>query len=497
MKEHAMTSVHFQKPRRSAVLIGLLSLIGACNAPSVAVPEKPTVSDPYDQSKMDLAPKPSVTTQERPANPSSLPAMHVLPNTAPAGDSGGKLVEVRLDATNKVIDLAPNVKYAGWTFGNQIPAPSVRVRQGDRVRFVMTNRTDENIDGLNVSSPMMHSMDFHSAMVSPQDKYKSIAPGETLTFEFQANYPGVFMFHCGTPPIYEHIASGMYGVMIVEPRGGYPTKVDREYVLVQSEFYAKLDPQGRKIDGVPLYVFDSDAMLHKQPTHVVFNGRVNGYVEHPLVAKPGERVRLFVLNVGPNDTSSFHVVGTIFDRVWDDGIPYGGNEMRGKQTMLLGASNGVIVEFLLAEKGKYIIVDHEFTDVRLGAVGLIDATGGQTAAVAPPEPMHMHGDHAAVMPPAMDMKEQGHQLFAQRCAMCHAPPAGTPRIAPDLVGVTDRHPKEWLTRWLEDPAPVLVSDPVAQALLRQWNNVPMPDPGLDAAQIEAVIAHLGTLKAAP
>lgn len=489
-----MTSAHFQTHRRGAVLIGLLALIGACNVSPQSAPDKPTVSDPYDQSKMDLAPKPSVTTQDRPAAPASLPALHKLPDTAPAGDAAGKLVEVRLDATNKVIDLAPNVKYAGWTFGHEIPAPSVRVRQGDRVRFVMTNRTDENLDGLNVSSPMMHSMDFHSAMVSPQDKYKSIAPGETLTFEFQANYPGVFMFHCGTPPIYEHIASGMYGVMIVEPKDGYPTKVDREYVLVQSEFYAKLDPQGRKIDGVPLYVFDSDAMLRKQPTHVVFNGRVNGYVEHPLVAKPGERVRFFVLNVGPNDTSSFHVVGTIFDRVFYEGNL--GNEMRGMQTVLLGASNGTIVEFVLAEKAKYIIVDHEFTDVRLGAVGLIDATGGQPAA-RPPEPEHPHGEHTTAPTPVTPEQVQhaGKELFTQRCAFCHVTAAGVPRIAPDLRGVTGRRSKEWLTRWLEDPAPMLVSDPVAKDLLRQWNNVPMPDPGLDAKQIEAVIEYLGTLTA--
>src|SRR3546814_20798929 len=92
---------------------------------------------------------------------------------------------------------------------------------------------------------MMHSMDFHAAMVSPTDKYRSIAPGQTIHFEFTPNYPGVYMYHCGTPMVLEHIASGMYGVMVVEPRGGFPTKVDREYVIIQSEFYPKLDPDGR------------------------------------------------------------------------------------------------------------------------------------------------------------------------------------------------------------------------------------------------------------
>ena len=112
----------------------------------------------------------------------------------------------------------------------QVPGPVVRARVGDRVKFTMSNRTDEPVPGVRMTAaPMMHSMDFHSAMVSPQDKYRSIAPGQTISFEFTLNYPGVFMYHCGTPMVLEHIASGMYGMMIVEPRGGYPTKVDREY----------------------------------------------------------------------------------------------------------------------------------------------------------------------------------------------------------------------------------------------------------------------------
>ncbi len=138
------------------------------------------------------------------------------------------------------------------------------------------------------AAPMMHSMDFHSAMVSPQDKYRSIAPGQTISFEFTPNYPGVYMYHCGTPMVLEHIASGMYGMMIVEPRDGYPTKVDREYAVIQSEFYTKPDPQKRKVDGVPLYVLDGDRVRSKSPTYTVFNGRYNGFVDKPL---PGEARR--------------------------------------------------------------------------------------------------------------------------------------------------------------------------------------------------------------
>ena len=151
----------------------------------------------------------------------------------------------------------------------------------------MTNRSDEPVPGVQLTAaPMMHSMDFHAAMVSPQDKYRSIAPGQTIEFEFTLNYPGVFMYHCGTPMILEHIASGMYGAVVVEPRDGYPTKVDREYVVIQSEFYVKPDPGKRKVDGAPLYVLDSDRLRASQPTHTVFNGVHNGMVKKPLPRSP-------------------------------------------------------------------------------------------------------------------------------------------------------------------------------------------------------------------
>jgi nitrite reductase (NO-forming) len=174
--------------------------------------------------------------------------------------------EVRLDTTHKVIEIASGVKFSAWTFGDQVPGPAVRARVGDRIRFSMTNRSDEPVPGVRVTSaPMMHSMDFHSAMVAPDDKYRSIAPGQTIDFEFTPNYPGVFMYHCGTPMVLEHIAAGMYGMMIVEPREGYPTKVDREYAVVQSEFYTKRDPQRREVDGVPLYVLDTERVRSKAP----------------------------------------------------------------------------------------------------------------------------------------------------------------------------------------------------------------------------------------
>jgi nitrite reductase (NO-forming) len=168
--------------------------------------------------------------------------------------------------------------------------------------------------------------------------------------------------------ILEHIASGMYGAVVVEPATGYPTKVDREYIIVQSEFYTKPDPERRKTEGVPLHVLDGARLRASQPTYTLFNGVHNWMVKQPLAAKAGERVRLYVLNVGPSKTSSFHVVGTIFDRVWMEGNP--DNQFRGMQTVLLGSSNSAIVEFMIPEDGAYIMVDHHFANASQGAIGL-------------------------------------------------------------------------------------------------------------------------------
>jgi len=273
----------------------------------------------------------------------------------------GKVHKVRLDITHKEIEIADGVKVIAWTFGNTVPGPVVHVKEGDKVEFMMTNRTLETAQ---ISPPMPHSIDFHAAMVNPKDKYRTITPGQTLQFDWYANYPGAFMYHCGTPMILHHMLAGMYGMTIVDPKNGYGTKVDREYAIVQSEFYVQKMSDGH-------YEMDVEAGRQKKTSYVTFNGVAAQYVKNPLVAKAGERVRFYVLNIGPNDTSSFHVVGTLFDKAWLDGNP--NNLFRGLQTMLLGASNGAVVEFAIPEKGTYIMVDHEFADVEHGAVGLIKA----------------------------------------------------------------------------------------------------------------------------
>jgi nitrite reductase (NO-forming) len=328
-------------------------------------------------------------------------AVTFLPNIAEL-KPGNRTHNVRLDIVAQEIDIAPGVRYQAWTFGGSVPGPVVHVREGDRVNFVMRNRSHEQVSTSSPSRsdapflqqlaaanlqkpaplamPMHHSMDFHAATVAADDKWRMILPGQSIKFEWVANYPGVYMYHCGVPPVLQHVAMGQYGIVIVSPRDGFSTDDEavRRYAVVQSEFYLK--PGGAN----GLYELDYEAALRKQPSHVVFNGHVGALTEHPLLARVGERVRLYFHNVGPNDQSSAHVIGAIFDRVWYEGNPK--NEMHGMQTALIGSSNGAVLEFIVAEEGRYVLVDHEFADASKGAIGQIIAlskSGTMTSITAP------------------------------------------------------------------------------------------------------------------
>jgi nitrite reductase (NO-forming) len=467
----------------------VLRLLAACAVLLTGCDQGPrSPADPYDPGKMDLKPAPAKLGGERHqgafAEGAALSLGAELKPLDPAA-----VKTVRLDTMHKIVEIAPGVKFSAWTFGNQVPGPTVRARVGDRIRFSMTNRSDEPVPGVQVmAAPMMHSMDFHAAMVSPQDKYRSIAPGQTIEFEFTVNYPGVFMYHCGTPMILEHIASGMYGAVIVEPRAGYPTKVDREYVVVQSEFYAKLDPGKHTVDGTPRYVLDGDRLRAAQPTHTVFNGVHNGMVKQPLPAKPGERVRLHVLNVGPSKTSSFHVVGTIFDRVWLEGNP--DNQFRGMQTVLLGSSNAATVEFMIPEAGSYIMVDHHFANASQGAIGLI-STNVKT------ETKDLeHHNLAASAAPSEPETVQGKLNFESKCLACHSVGEGK-KLGPDLAGVTKRRTDAWLARWLKEPEKMLATDADAKALMKEHNDIPMPNQSLSDVEIKQYIKYFHWIDTQP
>jgi nitrite reductase (NO-forming) len=466
-----------------------LSLLISClGALALASCGQGTPPDKYDPAKMDLKPAAAKLSAERHkgafAEGASLSMGAELKPLDPS-----PVKTVRLDTTHKIIEIAPGVKFSAWTFGDQVPGPTVRARVGDRIRFSMTNRSDEPVPGVKlVAAPMMHSMDFHAAMVSPQDKYRSIAPGQTIEFEFTLNYPGIFMYHCGTPMILEHIASGMYGAVIVEPRGGYPTKADREYVVIQSEFYAKPDAQKRKVDGAPLYVLDTDRLRSSQPTHTVFNGVHNGMVRAPLATKAGERVRIHVLNVGPSKTSSFHIVGTIFDRVWMEGNP--DNQFRGMQTVLLGSSNSATVEFMIPEDGSYIMVDHHFANASQGAIGLISTSA------KPAEKELEHHNIPATATPTDPDAVAGKLAFESKCLACHSLGQGK-KLGPDLAGVTKHRKDDWLTRWLKSPEEMLKTDEHAKAMLKEYNNIPMPNQSLTDTEIRQFLKYFHWYDAQP
>jgi nitrite reductase (NO-forming) len=273
---------------------------------------------------------------------------------APASDA--RIREFVIPMTEDTIQIAKDVKYQGWTFGGTVPGPVLRVREGDLVRVTVVNKT-----------PMPHSIDFHAARIAPNLAYRMIMPKDSVKFEFTARDPGAYMVHCGTPPITLHLMQGMYFAIIVDPKEGWGTKADKEFVFVQSEFYAAED--GTTHTMVP----DVKSAMAKAASHVVFNGRAFQYKDTPLQVDVGDRVRFFVVNAGPNFRSDFHIVGAIFDRVLPDANPR--NALLGVQTYTVPAGGGAVFETVFAKdasgEGLYPFVTHSFADAEKGAVGII------------------------------------------------------------------------------------------------------------------------------
>ena len=281
--------------------------------------------------------------------------------TSPAFDasirpaSDARIREFVIPITHDTIEIAKGVKYEGWTFGGTVPGPVLRVKQGDLVRVKVTNET-----------PMPHSIDFHSARIPANVAYRMLMPGDSISFEFEANDPGAYMVHCGTPPVTMHIMQGMYFAIIVDPKEGWGTRADKEFVLVQSEFYTDEDSAGH-------HKPDWNAAMDKRASLVVFNGKAFQYKDSPIKVDEGDRVRFFVVNAGPTFRSDFHIVGAIFDRVYPDGNP--DNVMERVQTWTVPAGGGAVFETVFQKGqsgvGLYPFVTHSFADAEKGAVGII------------------------------------------------------------------------------------------------------------------------------
>ena len=282
---------------------------------------------------------------------------------APATDANTRTF--RIPISHDTVEIADGVRYEAWTIGGTVPGPVIRVRQGDHVKIVLVNQ-----------SPMPHSIDFHAARIPMSRAFVIVNPGDSLSFEFQPNDPGVYMVHCGTPPVLMHIMQGMYLPIIVDPVNGWPGRADKEFVIVQSEFYT-----GEVKSGMA--PMNWDAANEARASYVVFNGRANQYKTNPLKVNEGDHVRFFVMNAGPSLTSDFHIVGAIFDRVYVDGNL--DRPLQGVQTVAVPAGGGAVFETSfergLSGEGVYAFVTHAFADASKGAVGLIQVGNPQLASM--------------------------------------------------------------------------------------------------------------------
>jgi nitrite reductase (NO-forming) len=325
------------------------------------------------------------------------------------------------------------VEYTFWTFGGAVPGKFIRIREGDEVEFHLENHPD---------SRFPHNIDLH-AVTGPGGGAASsfAAPGQAAVFNFKALNPGLYVYHCATAPVGMHVANGMYGLILVEPEDGLPP-VDREFYVVQSEFYTTGHYGEPGHQG-----FSMAKAMAEQADYVVFNGAVGALTgERAMRARVGETVRLFVGNGGPNLASSFHVIGEIFDRVYPEG---GFSVNRHLQTTLIPAGGSAIVEFELDVPGRYILVDHSiFRAFNKGALAYLDVEGPPAVAVYSGKVAeHVYlpegGAVQVVQAPGQGERraqspaeriELGQAVYERNCAACHqANGAGLPGAFPPLA----------------------------------------------------------------
>jgi nitrite reductase (NO-forming) len=365
----------------SFVIVGLVLALAACGSTAGARPGGWTQGSPAPagaaaQPAAAVA-QPSHDAMAQPASPASPAVALDATTSAPVADPSapkytpidaaapailsGTVHDIDLPIIDKDITVAEGFVVHAWTFGGQVPGPTIRVHLGDTVNVHLTNQ-----------GSMAHSIDFHASQTAMNHQMIDIAPGDTFTYTFTADYAGVWMYHCGTAPALHHIANGMFGMVIVEPDGGLP-KVDEEVALVQSEWY--LGAQKQPVD------YGKANAAAPAPDFVVFNGVANQYKDNPIMVTTKGRVRAFVLNVGPNVDSSFHAVGTIFDTVTKEGtvLAKGNAGGWGSQAVDLSPAQGAVIEFSPQEDGMYPFVTHAFNFVGRGALGIFMAGDGDPA----------------------------------------------------------------------------------------------------------------------
>ncbi|KAF9657887.1 copper-containing nitrite reductase [Tenacibaculum sp. ZH5_bin.1] len=356
---------------------------------------------------------------------------------APVGNRSAKKLLVNMEIIEKEGTMTDGVEYVYWTFGGSVPGSFIRTRVGDEVEFTLSNHPDNRLP---------HNIDLH-AVTGPGGGATSsfVAPGHEKTFSFKTLNPGLYVYHCATAPVGMHIANGMYGLILVEPEGGLP-KVDKEYYIMQGDFYTKGE------NGEPgLQAFDMRKAVDEDADYVVFNGSVGALTgDNAITANVGETVRLFVGNGGPNLTSSFHVIGEIFDNVHVEG---GSMINKDVQTTSIPAGGAAIVDFKVDVPGTFILVDHAiFRAFNKGALGMLKVKGEESkkiySGVKQEGIYNPEGGTIQEMPNGKEDKAvaskqekslaqkiaDGKQIYTKTCFACHqANGEGIPNAFPPLA----------------------------------------------------------------
>lgn len=350
------------KRQTLAALITSVFALAACGEQAAKPAETPAATASAE------APAAASDSQAAAETPSSeLPVVDAImthaPEVPPAIDRDHPAkVRVKMETVEKTMTMEDGVEYHYWTFNGDVPGQMIRVREGDTVEVEFSN---------NPSSTVPHNVDFHAATGQGGGAEASFtAPGHTSTFSFKALQAGLYIYHCAVAPVGMHIANGMYGLILVEPKEGLP-KVDKEFYIVQGDFYTK----GKK-GAQGLQPFDMDKAIAEQPEYVVFNGHVGSIAgDNALKAKAGETVRMYVGNGGPNLVSSFHVIGEIFDKVYVEG---GKLINENVQSTVIPAGGAAMIEFKVDIPGSYTLVDHSiFRAFNKGALGQLKVEGDE------------------------------------------------------------------------------------------------------------------------
>lgn len=353
---------------RYAGLAGALALpfaLWACTSSNEDAPARATEDAPFSstQSSADRVAALRAIEGEYVAELTAAP--HVPQSVGDRYEKPQKVV-VNIESTERIMRLDNGAEYTYWTFNDIVPGPMIRVQEGDEVEIHFANHPD---------SIVPHNIDFHAVTGPGGGADASMTPaGRKTVFNFRAMHPGLYIYHCAAPPVPLHIANGMYGLILVEPRGGL-RPVDKEFYIVQSEFYTNRE-HGEK----GLHEFDIDKALAENPNYVLFNGTSGALTrDNVLRAEVGDTVRMYVGNAGPNLTSSFHVIGEIFDSVYIEG---GTAVNHNVQTTTIPAGGATIVEFTVDVPGVYNIVDHAiFRAFNKGALGQLVVSGDENPTV--------------------------------------------------------------------------------------------------------------------